>query len=93
MSDGCPENRIPFPRPAHHDPDEFLLLVRIFAAGWRETFRTFDPLPNRKTNVNNHGPMSTNHIVANYEYPEASYTAGEPSFANTNVTRRACSTS
>jgi len=72
-----PENRLPFPRPAHYDPDEFLLLVRIFAAGWRETFRKFDPLPNRKTDVNNHGPMSTDHIGANYEYPEATYTRRE----------------
>jgi hypothetical protein len=49
------------------------LLVRIFAAGWRETFGKFDPIPNRKTDTNNHGPMSSDNIGYNYDYPEASY--------------------
>jgi hypothetical protein len=47
--------------------------LRIFATGWRETFNKFDPLPNRKTDVNNHGPMSFDFIGGNYDYPEASY--------------------
>ncbi|RME95965.1 MAG: FAD-dependent oxidoreductase [Verrucomicrobia bacterium] len=68
-----PENRVPFPRPEGYDPDEFLLLLRIFEAGWRETFQKFDPIPNRKTDTNNHGPMSTDYLGANYDYPEASY--------------------
>lgn len=68
-----PENRVPFPRPEGYDPDEYELLLRIFEAGWRETFHKFDPVPNAKTDTNNHGPMSTDHIGANYDYPEASY--------------------
>lgn len=68
-----PENRVPFSKPEGYDPDEFLLLVRIYEAGWRETFHKFDPIPNRKTDTNNHGPMSTDYLGANYEYPEASY--------------------
>ena len=48
-------------------------MARIYAAGWRETFNKFDPLPNRKTDTNNHGPMSTDNIGMNYDYPEASY--------------------
>jgi len=47
--------------------------VRVFEAGWRETFDKFDPIPNRKTDTNNHGPMSTDNIGQNYDYPEASY--------------------
>jgi hypothetical protein len=67
------DNRIPFPKPAGYDPTQYELLVRIFDAGWRETFRKFDPIPNHKTDTNNHGPMSTDNIGFNYDYPEASY--------------------
>jgi hypothetical protein len=68
-----PENRIPFPRPAGYDPSQYELLLRIFDAGWRETFDKFDPIPNRKTDTNNHGPFSTDNIGFSYDYPEASY--------------------
>jgi hypothetical protein len=68
-----PENRIPFPKPAGYDPKQYELLARIYAAGWKETFEKFDPIPNHKTDTNNHGPMSTDNIGANYDYPNASY--------------------
>lgn len=68
-----PENRVPFTPPAVYDADQYALLARIYNAGWRETFAKFDPIPNRKTDVNNHGPMSMDNIGFNYEYPEASY--------------------
>jgi acetyl esterase/lipase len=68
-----PENRVPFPQPAGYDPDQYQLLLRIFDAGWRETFHKFDPIPNHKTDTNNHGPFSTDNIGYNYDYPEASY--------------------
>lgn len=68
-----PENRAPFPKPLNYDPAEYELMARIFEAGWRDVFPKFDPLPNRKTDVNNHGPMSTDNIGRNYDYPEASY--------------------
>ena len=66
-------NRQPFPQPEGYDPDQYALLLRVFAAGWRETFAKFDPIPNRKTDTNNHGPFSTDNIGMNYDYPEASY--------------------
>ena len=68
-----PDNRVPFPKPDNYDPAHYELLLRIFDAGWRETFDKFDPVPNKKTDTNNHGPMSTDNIGANYDYPEASY--------------------
>ena len=68
-----PDNRVPFPKPAGFDPKQYELLVRIFDSGWRETFQKFDRIPNRKTDTNNHGPMSTDNIGYNYDYPEASY--------------------
>ncbi len=68
-----PDNLLPFPKPAGYDPRQYELLLRIFQAGWRETFMKFDRIPNAKTDVNNHGPMSTDNIGFNYDYPEASY--------------------
>lgn len=68
-----PDNRVPFPRPAGYDSTQYELLVRIFESGWRESFDKFDPIPNRKTDTNNHGPFSTDNIGMNYDYPEASY--------------------
>ncbi len=68
-----PENRVPFPKPDGYDPARYELLARIYDAGWRETFGKFDPIPNRKTDTNNHGPMSSDYIGKNYDYPEASY--------------------
>jgi len=68
-----PDNRIPFAKPAGYDPARYELLARVFAAGWRETFDKFDPIPNRKTDTNNHGPFSTDYIGKNYDYPEATY--------------------
>ena len=40
-----PENRVPFPKPEGYDPRQYELLLRIFDAGWRETFDKFDPDP------------------------------------------------
>jgi hypothetical protein len=68
-----PENLVPFPKPAGYDAKQYELLIRIYQAGWRETFEKFDPIPNHKTDTNNHGPMSTDNIGMNYDYPEATY--------------------
>jgi len=68
-----PENRIPFPKPEGYDAGRYELLLRVFEAGWRETFAKFDPIPNLKTDTNNHGPVSFDNIGMNYDYPEGSY--------------------
>jgi FAD dependent oxidoreductase len=68
-----PPNRIPFPRPPGYDPGQYELLLRIFDTGWREMFKKFDPLPNHKTDTNNHGPFSFDNIGMNYDYPVAGY--------------------
>ncbi len=68
-----PANRIPFQEPANYDPRQYELMLRVLQAGWRETFHKFDPIPNGKTDTNNHGPFSTDYIGMNYDYPEASY--------------------
>ena len=68
-----PDNRIPFEKPVGYNPADYELLARVFASGWRETFNKFDPVPNLKTDTNNHGPFSTDNIGKNHDYPEASY--------------------
>ena len=72
-----PENRMPFTKPADYDPQQYELLLRVLETGWRETFRKFDPIPNAKTDTNNHGPFSTDNIGMNYAYPEGSYAVRE----------------
>jgi len=68
-----PSNRVPFAKPAGYDASQYELLLRIYAAGWTETLGKFDPIPNHKTDTNNHGPFSTDNIGMNYDYPDASY--------------------
>ena len=68
-----PANRVPFPKPENYDPNRYELLVRVYGYGWKRTFWKFDPIPNLKTDTNNHGPISTDYIGKNYDYPEASY--------------------
>jgi hypothetical protein len=71
-----PGNRVPFPKPEGYDRSRYELLARAFAAGWgdvKEVFSKFDTIPNRKTDTNNHGPMSSDYIGGNYDYPEATY--------------------
>lgn len=68
-----PENRVPFPKPEGYNPERYALLQRLFDAGWRDVFSKYDPIPNRKTDTNNHGPFSSDYIGKNYDYPEASY--------------------
>ena len=67
------ENRQPFYKPEDYDPARYELLARYYQAGWNETFYKFDPIPNAKTDVNNHGAFSSDMIGMNYEYPEADY--------------------
>jgi len=69
----APENRVPFRKPESYDPANYELLLRLFNTGRRDYFEKFDPIPNHKTDTNNHGPFSTDNIGMNYDYPEASY--------------------
>lgn len=72
--------RLPFERPVDYDPSDYSLLQRLLATGWNEVFTKFDPIPNGKTDTNNHGPFSTDYIGANHGYPEGSYAEREAIF-------------
>ena len=68
-----PDNRVPFPKPDGYDPYQYEILLRTLLAGSRHVFGKFDPISNRKTDTNNHGPFSTDNIGYNYDYPQADY--------------------
>lgn len=71
-----PDNKVPFPKPDNYEPSQYILLLRLFESGWHERnnfFAKYDEIPNRKTDTNNHGPVSTDYMGMNYDYPEASY--------------------
>lgn len=68
-----PSNRVPFPKPEGYDASQYEILLRVLNTGWGEFFEKFDPIPNHKTDTNNHGPFSFDNIGYNQDYPEASY--------------------
>jgi hypothetical protein len=68
-----PANRLPFEKPEGYDPKQYELLARVFEVGWKGFFSKFDPIPNHKTDTNNHGPFSFDFIGGNWDYPEASH--------------------
>ncbi len=68
-----PRNQLEITRPDGYDSTRYALLVRILESGWSGTFNKFDPIPNGKTDVNNHGPFSSDNIGMNYDYPEGDY--------------------
>jgi hypothetical protein len=68
------DNQVPFPRPAGYDPRRYELLARYLAARpGLKMGQLMNPvhLPNDKTDTNNNGPFSTDHIGASWDYPEA----------------------
>jgi hypothetical protein len=68
-----PENRVPITKPDGYDSTQYELIARLSATRWNEFFGKYDPIPNLKTDVNNHGPMSFDNIGMSWDYPEASY--------------------
>ncbi|OWK36688.1 FAD-dependent oxidoreductase [Fimbriiglobus ruber] len=72
-----PVNRRPWPKPAGYDEKRYELLLRNFEAGDHRL--PWNPLlmPNRKTDANNNFAISTDHIGANYDYPDGDYATRE----------------
>jgi hypothetical protein len=68
-----PDNKVPITKPEGYDSTWYELLVRVAETRWNEFFAKYDPIPNLKTDVNNHGPFSYDNIGMNWDYPEASY--------------------
>jgi hypothetical protein len=72
-----PQNRVPWPKPDEYDPLDHELLLRHFEAG--STLAPWHPLwmPNRKTDSNNNGGVSTDWIGQNHSWPTAGYAERE----------------
>ncbi len=68
------DSRVPFPKPVDYDPKRYELLARYLAKKPElKVGQLMNPvrMPNGKTDTNNNGPFSTDHIGANWTYPEA----------------------
>ena len=72
------ENRLPFAKPEGYDPARYELLLRYILARekagrpWDDMQRQLRArMPNGKTDTNNNGAFSTDHIGANHDWPEA----------------------
>jgi hypothetical protein len=66
-------NLVPWPKPVGYDPARYELLRRYLQAKPGLAIKNLcDPgkMPNGKTDTNNNGPFSTDHIGANYDYPD-----------------------
>lgn len=72
-----PANRIPITRPAGYDSTKYELLLRQIAKKMPKeltwNLMHFVMMPNRKTDINNCGGLSTDMIGANNNYPEGTY--------------------
>ena len=68
-----PENRLPFPKPAGYDARWYELLLRTIRSGQWDALQLSSPMPNRKTDTNNRGPVSTDFIGQNYAYADGDY--------------------
>lgn len=73
-----PENRRLIEKPADYDEIKYEIVFRAIEAHLpKETFFKLDPLPNDKTDSNNNGPISTDYIGMNGDYPEGDYATRE----------------
>ncbi|MET0418094.1 MAG: FAD-dependent oxidoreductase, partial [Actinoplanes sp.] len=70
-------NRIPFAKPSGYDPMQYELLLRHIQAGYTGPYFTTHSIGGGKTDSNNNGAVSTDHIGFNYAYPTASWAARE----------------
>ncbi len=70
------ENQVQITRPDNYDSTKYDLLLRVMEV---EPDRPYDKImnpnmmANRKTDINNNGPFSTDMIGMNYDFPEADY--------------------
>jgi hypothetical protein len=71
-----PANQTPYPKPARYDPARFELFARLLKAKpdlKMGQVLSIDPIPNRKADINNNGPFSTDYIGKSWDYPNAGY--------------------
>lgn len=71
------DNRVPFPKPINYNPHRYELLKRYLQVKGKDLtldqLMILSPMPNDKTDVNNRGAFSTDHIGGSWDYPNADY--------------------
>ncbi|NOU71588.1 FAD-dependent oxidoreductase [Paenibacillus sp. LMG 31458] len=72
-----PDNQIPFPQPSHYDPGRFALMARYIRSGVWDALKLNVMMPRGKTDLNNRGGFSTDHIGGNYDWPDGDYATRE----------------
>lgn len=73
-----PENRVPIEKPENYDELDYEIIFRTIGRNVsRDKFMKFDRIPNRKTDSNNRGAISTDYIGMSWNYPEADYNTRE----------------
>ncbi|MGC4053910.1 MAG: FAD-dependent oxidoreductase [Paludibaculum sp.] len=73
-----PKNRLTIEKPAGYDEKDHELLLRFAETGkYHDPSSKYDPIPNMKTDTNNHGAVSTDYMGADWNYPEAGYAERE----------------
>jgi hypothetical protein len=72
-------NRVMIEKPGDYDEKEYELLFRAIEAGQNKEFFKFSMVPNRKTDSNNSGGISTDYIGMNYgnDWDWTTLSAGE----------------
>lgn len=87
----APENRLPIEKPANYDASRYDLLAlyiqkmgsRVALTGPKgRSLLLISALPNRKTDINDGAPFSTDFIGANWDYPEGSRATRERILGN-----------
>jgi hypothetical protein len=63
--------RLPYPEPDGYDPARYELLRRYVEAGGYELYGRTTPIHGDVYDMNNHGAFSSDHIGANYAWPDA----------------------
>jgi hypothetical protein len=68
------ENLVKVEKPENYDELQYEILFRAIENGRSiKTFFKLSLVPNRKTDSNNNGPISTDYIGMSWDYPEADY--------------------
>ena len=82
-------NRMPVEKPAQYNERDYELLLRYAECGqYHPPASKWDPMPNAKTDTNNHGAVSTDFIGMNWDYPEGDYATRERIIRNHEIYTR-----
>jgi hypothetical protein len=71
-----PANQVAYPKPERYDAQRYELMRRLLERqpGLRMgDVLSIGPIPNRKADINNNGPFSTDYIGGSWDFPEGSY--------------------